>query len=27
MILAFFLGIAATLLKSDLKFPDGMYSG
>ncbi|MCZ8155347.1 MAG: sodium-dependent bicarbonate transport family permease [Leptospira sp.] len=27
MILAFFLGIFATLIKSDLKFPDGMYMG
>ncbi|MCZ8343034.1 MAG: sodium-dependent bicarbonate transport family permease [Leptospira sp.] len=27
MFLAFFLGIFATLIKSDLKFPDGMYVG
>jgi hypothetical protein len=27
MVLAFLLGIAATLLKSDLKFPEGMYMG
>jgi hypothetical protein len=27
MFLAFFLGIFATLIKSDLKFPDGMYAG
>jgi hypothetical protein len=27
MVLAFLLGIAATLLRSDLKFPDGMYAG
>ena len=27
MFLAFFLGIFATLIKSDLKFPDGMYTG
>ena len=27
MILAFFLGITATLIKSDLRFPDGMYTG
>ncbi|MBX3721263.1 MAG: sodium-dependent bicarbonate transport family permease [Turneriella sp.] len=27
MILAFLLGIIATLLKSDLRFPDGMYTG
>jgi hypothetical protein len=27
MVLAFFLGIVATLLRSDLKFPDGMYMG
>ncbi len=27
MFLAFFLGIFATLVKSDLKFPDGMYTG
>lgn len=27
MVLAFFLGIGATLLRSDLKFPDGMYLG
>lgn len=27
MILAFFLGITATLVRSDLRFPDGMYTG
>lgn len=27
MVLAFLLGILATLLRSDLKFPDGMYMG
>lgn len=27
MVLAFVLGIAATLFKSDLKFPEGMYMG
>ncbi len=27
MFLAFFLGIFATIIKSDLKFPDGMYTG
>ncbi|EMY59725.1 sodium-dependent bicarbonate transport family permease [Leptospira terpstrae] len=27
MFLAFLLGIFATLIKSDLKFPDGMYTG
>lgn len=27
MVLAFLLGIAATLLRSDLKFPEGMYMG
>lgn len=27
MVLAFALGIAATLVKSDLKFPEGMYMG
>ncbi len=27
MVLAFLLGIVATLLRSDLKFPDGMYMG
>ena len=27
MVLAFALGIIATLLKSDLKFPEGMYMG
>ncbi|TGL62540.1 sodium-dependent bicarbonate transport family permease [Leptospira jelokensis] len=27
MFLAFLLGIIATLIKSDLKFPDGMYAG
>lgn len=27
MVLAFVLGIVATLLRSDLKFPDGMYMG
>jgi hypothetical protein len=27
MVLAFLLGIVATLLRSDLKFPDGMYAG
>ena len=27
MILAFFLGVLATLIRSDLKIPDGMYTG
>jgi hypothetical protein len=27
MFLAFFLGIIATIINSDLKFPDGMYTG